>query len=251
MKIDVVLTPRLLSDSNCKGSLCSVIDVLRATTTIVVALANGATAVYPCRDATEARKRAEATGDNNILLGGEEEGLRIPGFHLGNSPLEYRSSDSIKGRTIIFTTTNGTPTMQKAYSCSGAPVYIASLANLPAASTALVKAAVADSPTGILLVCSGRYGSPSSEDLYCAGLLTATIMDKLLHAGIEPEPGDGALIAAGFAGGDEGKALTALSESEHGRYLQSIGFNEDLEFASHIGRYDIVPVFDGDRITLK
>jgi 2-phosphosulfolactate phosphatase len=251
MKIDVVLTPRLLSDSDCKGSLCSVIDVLRATTTIVVALAKGATAVYPCRDAAEARKRASATSGSNILLGGEEEGFRIPGFNLGNSPLEYQSSDSIAGKTIIFATTNGTPTMQKAYSCSGASVYIAALANLPAVSAALVQAAVADSPTGILLICSGRYGSPSSEDLYCAGLLIGNIIDKLLQAGIDPEPGDGALIAAGFAGGDEEKALKALSESEHGRYLQSIGFNADLEFASHIGRYDVVPVFDGDRITLQ
>ena len=250
MKIDVVLTPKLLSDSNCKGSLCSVIDVLRATTTIVVALANGATAVYPCCDATEARKRAESTSGNNILLGGEERGWRIPGFHLGNSPLEYQSSDSIAGKTIFFATTNGTPTMQKAHSCSGVPVYITSLANLPAISSALVQAAVADSPTGILLVCSGRYGTPSAEDLYCAGLLTGKIMDKLLHAGISSELGDGALIAAGFAGGDEKRALKVLSESEHGRYLQSIGFNADLEFSSRIGSYDVVPIFDGDRIAL-
>jgi len=250
MKIDVVLTPKLLSDSNCKGSLCCVIDVLRATTTIVVSLANGATAVYPCVDATEARKRAESTSGDNILLGGEERGLRIPGFHLGNSPLEYQSSDSIAGKIIFFATTNGTPTMQKAHSCSGAPVYITSLANLPAVSSALVLAAVADSPTGILLVCSGRYGTPSAEDLYCAGLLAGNIMDKLLHAGISFELGDGALIAAGFAGGDEGRALKVLTESEHGRYLQSIGFNADLEFSSLIGRYDVVPIFDGDRIAL-
>jgi 2-phosphosulfolactate phosphatase len=250
MKIDVVFTPKLLSDSDCKGSLCSVIDVLRATTTIVVALANGATAIYPCCDATEARKRAESTSSKDILLGGEEKGLRIPGFQLGNSPLEYQSSNSIAGKIIFFATTNGTPTMQKTHSCSGAPVYIASLANLPAISSTLVKAAINGSPTGIMLVCSGRYGTPSAEDLYCAGLLTGNIVDKLLHAGISSELGDGALIATGFAGGDEQRALKVLSESEHGRYLQSIGFNADLEFASRIGRYDIVPVFDGDRIAL-
>ncbi len=250
MKIDVVLTPKLLSDSVCKGSLCSVIDVLRATTTIVVALANGATAIYPCHDATEARKRAESTSGNNILLGGEEKGLRIPGFHLGNSPLEYQSSNLISGKTIFFATTNGTPTMQKTHSYSGVPVYISSLANLPAVSSALVQAAMADSPTGILLVCSGRYGTPSAEDLYCAGLLAGKIIDKLLDAGISSELGDGALIATGFAGGDGERALKVLSESEHGRYLQSIGFSADLEFASQIGRYDVVPIFDGDRIAL-
>ena len=250
MKIDVVFTPKLLSDSDCKGSLCSVIDVLRATTTIVVALANGATAIYPCCDATEARKRAESTNGKNILLAGEEEGLRIPGFHLGNSPFEYLSSDSIAGKTIFFATTNGTPTMQTTHSYSGIPVYIASLANLPAVASTMVKAALDDAPTGIMLVCSGRYGTPSSEDLYCAGLLAGNIKEKLLHAGISYELGDGAIIAAGFAGGDENKALKVLSESVHGRYLQSIGFNADLEFASLIGRYDIVPIFGGDRITL-
>ena len=250
MKIDVVLTPKLLSDSDCKGSLCSVIDVLRATTTIVVALAKGATAIYPCHDATEARKRFESTGGKNILLGGEEKGLRIPGFHLGNSPLEYRSSDLIAGKTIFFATTNGTPTMQKTHSCSGIPVYIASLVNLPAAASMIVKTAIGGSPAGILLVCSGRYGTPSAEDLYCAGLLAGNIIDKLLDAGISSELGDGALIATGFAVGDGEKALKVLSESEHGRYLQSIGFNADLEFASQVGSYDVVPVFDGNCISL-
>ncbi len=250
MKIDVVLTPKLLSDSDCKGSLCSVIDVLRATTTIVVALASGATAIYPCCDATEARKRSESKSSKDILLAGEERGYRIPGFHLGNSPLEYQSSDSIAGKTIFFATTNGTPTMQKTHSCSGVPVYITALANLPAISSAMVQATITDSPTSILLVCSGRYGTPSAEDIYCAGLLTGNIMDKLLYAGISSELGDGALIATGFAGGDVEKALKVLSESEHGRYLQSIGFNADLEFASRIGRYDVVPIFDGDRIAL-
>ena len=75
-------------------------------------------------------------------------------------------------------------------------------------------------------------------------------MDKLLDAGINSELGDGALIATGFANRDEERSLTVLSESEHGRYLQSIGFNADLEFASRIGSYDVVPVFDGYRISL-
>ena len=90
----------------------------------------------------------------------------------------------------------------------------------------MVKAAIADSPAGIILVCSGHYGTPSAEDLYCAGLLAGKIIEKLLHTGISSELGDGALIATGFADGDETKALKVLSESVHGRYLQSIGFNE-------------------------
>ena len=81
------------------------IDVLRASTTIVVALARGATAVLPRRSIEEAL--AAAADHPGAVLGGERGGLKIAGFDLGNSPPEY-TADRVAGRPVVITTTNGT-----------------------------------------------------------------------------------------------------------------------------------------------
>jgi len=249
MKIDAFLTPRLLPP-RFEGAICVVIDVLRATTTIIAALANGAREVRPCLNAAEVRRSVKAGDDTTFLLGGERKGLRIPGFHLGNSPAEYLDSSQISGRVIYFSTTNGTPALRRAYKGSGRPVYLAALVNLSAVSSAIVKAAVNNAPERICLVCAGRHGKPSLEDLYCAGLIAQRLQSELAESGIFPEPSDAATIAIAYSRVNQEKTLAVLTESEHGRYLQSIGFSADLEFASQIDKYDIAPCFDGKRIVI-
>jgi len=250
MKIDVVAAPAFLQDEQLHGQLCAVVDVLRATSTIIVALASGALEVRPCMDAAEARERAAGLGKVRFLLGGEEKGQRIPGFDLGNSPLEYLPTETIAGKILLLSTTNGSGTIRKAHVASGLPVYIAALLNASAVSLAIMKAAISTSIGGIAIICSGRCGQPADEDFFCAGLLADQVSMTLLAAGIEHELTDGARIAAAFAQAKRESALSVLRESEHGRYLKSIGFAEDIDFASALDRYDITPVFDGERIVL-
>jgi 2-phosphosulfolactate phosphatase len=247
MKIDVILTPKLLS-SHLEDAICVVIDVLRATTTIVTALANGAREVRPCTTVAEARQRAKSEDNIPFLLGGERKGLPIPGFHLGNSPIEYLDAGKIADKVIYFSTTNGTPALQRAFRGSARPVYLGALVNLSAVSTATAKAAVNNAIGRILLVCAGRYGKPSLEDTYCAGLLVLRLQSELVKSGTPTELGDAATSAAEYAAMNREKPLAVLTASEHGRYLESIGFAADLEYASQIDKYQAVPRFDGKRI---
>ena len=87
-QIDVYLLPALVEPVELEGKSVVVIDVLRATTTIVHALAAGASEVAPCEEIDDAKKLAKALGAKAVLSG-EREGLPIPGFDLGNSPSEY------------------------------------------------------------------------------------------------------------------------------------------------------------------
>ena len=250
MKIDVILTPRLLP-YRVEDALCVVIDVLRATTTVITALASGVREVRPFPTAAEARRGAESADNIPFLLGGERKGLRIPGFHLGNSPIEYLHSCQISGRAIYFSTTNGTPALRRAFQRSGRSVYLGALVNLSAVSLAIVRAATKDVLKSIYPVCAGRHGRPSLEDLYCAGLLVQSLCSEFAASGISPELSDATALAADYAGTYRDTPLAVLTASEHGRYLQEIGFTADLEFASQIDMYDITPYFDVKRSVIR
>jgi len=250
MKLDVVVAPTFLEEGELGGCLCAVVDVLRATSTIITALVSGAVAVHPCLDIAEARRRAESFRQGLCLLGGEERGDHIPGFDLGNSPWEYLAANIVAGKAIFFYTTNGTGAIRRAYADSGQPIYIAALLNMSAVSSAMVKAASADHPRGIVILCAGRYGRPSAEDLFCAGLVVERMGSGLREVGVHPRLTDGATIAAGFAAANKVQSREVLAASEHGRFLQSIGYASDLEFASRLDAYDAVPIFDGDRVVL-
>ena len=106
-RIQVYTLPKFVDPEELAGDDVVVIDVLRATTTIIYALQAGAKAVVPCREIAEARSIADTFPPNKKIIGGERGGLPIEGFDLGNSPEQY-TPDRVQGKTIIFTTTNGT-----------------------------------------------------------------------------------------------------------------------------------------------
>ncbi|MDY6893665.1 MAG: 2-phosphosulfolactate phosphatase [Chloroflexota bacterium] len=251
MKLDVIVAPTFLERENLEGCVCAVIDVLRATSTITVALSSGAVAVYPCLDIDEAMKSAASFNKGSCLLGGEDMGKRIPGFDLGNSPLEYREPGVVRDKHIVFYTSNGTGAIRKAYLACKRPVYIAALLNVSAISSVMVRAAVNRRARGIAIICSGRYGNPSAEDMFCAGLIVEKIGNELHQEGIVAQMMDGATIAAGLAATNRELVLEVVSSSVHGRYLQSIGFAPDLEFVSQVDEYSVVPMFDGARVVLS
>src|SRR5262245_57387196 len=108
--LNVHLLPELTTPEALTGGVVVVIDVLRATTTITTALAAGARRVIPCLDVADARAAAANSPEGECVLGGERQGLRIEGFDLGNSPNEYTPA-SVGGKTLVFSTTNGTKAM--------------------------------------------------------------------------------------------------------------------------------------------
>src|SRR5947208_10202296 len=107
------LLPGLLEPPELRGGVAVVIDVLRATSTIVHALAAGAQALIPCCEIDEARRIAATFPPGTALLGGERRGVMIPGFDLGNSPGDY-TAEVVGGKIVVFTTTNGTGALFRA-----------------------------------------------------------------------------------------------------------------------------------------
>jgi 2-phosphosulfolactate phosphatase len=230
-QIDVYLLPALVEPAELAGKVAVVIDVLRATTTIVHALANGAKQVVPCLEIDEALR----IGEPNVLRGGERGGRQIPGFDLGNSPTEYRR-DVVAGKTIVFTTTNGTRAMQR---CSQARrVLLGAFVNFSALCREL-----AEEPE-IALVCAGTDGQVTREDTLLAG---AVVCDAA--PGGRCHLNDQAEIAAD-AWQTAVRLLTdrplgiLLKDSRGGRNLIEIGQENDIEIAAQIDKFDVVPELD-------
>jgi 2-phosphosulfolactate phosphatase len=177
MKIDAILSPAdlpALARRDLRDTACVVFDVLRATSTFVTALHNGAKAVIPVAEIFEALAlRQKQPG---VLLGGERDGVKIRAaqtgggdFDLGNSPREY-TPEKVRGKTIVSTTTNGTRALR---ACAGAQtVLAASFLNL----TATAKLVQQLRPAEVLLVCAGTRENIATEDVLAAGALAETLI---------------------------------------------------------------------------
>ena len=193
MKIDAILSPAelpALARRDLRNAACVVFDVLRATSTIVTALHNGAKAVIPVAEISEALAiRQKQPG---VLLGGERDGVRIRAgqtgggdFDLGNSPREY-TPEKVHGKTIVSTTTNGTRALR---ACAGAQtVLAASFLNLTATAQFIRQL----QPAQILLVCAGTRENVADEDVLAAGalceILDAPLAPSLLGAPASRQP---------------------------------------------------------------
>jgi 2-phosphosulfolactate phosphatase len=229
-----------LPAGGCAGGIAVVIDVLRASTTMITALAHGAARVVPVADVDEARRLAAEAGPA-ALLGGERGGVRIPGFDLGNSPLEYVAS-RVAGRTIVITTTNGTAALAAARGAR--EILIGAIINRAAVAAALRR--LAGEGEQVHLVCAGTDGCVSAEDVLAAGaILDAAGADRagdVLDAAARDALAAFRRVAAG---GDVPAALVAeFRRSPGGANLVALGMEADLPAAAAIDTLPLVPRFD-------
>ena len=236
MKIEVFFTHEGIAESAVKGRLIAVVDVLRASTTIAYAHANGCERILPVESIEAAANLAASLDRAVTLLGGEKEGKRIDGFDLGNSPLEY-SPDVIKGKTVIMATTNGTRAITKTREADD--VIVASFVNLTPVLEHIGRAG--GKPVGI--VCAGKQGRFALEDAVCAGM----IVDRLADQGdVEI---DDAGVAARLLYLENRKSIPKLVRScEHGNYLAGLGFGKDLEVCAAVDSLNTLPVVKEGRI---
>ena len=164
MKVDLLLTPGELDHlPGMKGKTGVVIDVIRTTTTITTAFKNGCLRIVPVLTPEEAFAKKAGMKDREILLGGAQDGEKIEGFDLGNSPLEYQE-ERIRNKTIILRTTNGTKTLKKISDAEN--VLIASFMNIQSVVSRLM-----DLNRDVVIVCSGLRELFSLEDTVCAGMI--------------------------------------------------------------------------------
>lgn len=227
------------------------IDVLRASTTIVTALAHGATGVRPVLTVEVARALAAGFGsgsDSGVLLGGERGGLRIDGFDLGNSPLEYARA-RVAGRRIVITTTNGTAAVD---ACTDASeVLIGAIVNRAAAAARARELAVAHGTSNIHLVCAGTDGEVTEEDRLAAGAIldaagrlpggSDDTLDASATAALETFRG---VLSAAADTGAASAITAAFAISRGGRNLIELGMRADLPAAAAIDSLRVVPRLD-------
>jgi 2-phosphosulfolactate phosphatase len=207
-----------------------VIDTLRACTSVVTALEQGAADVTLVATVDEARALKEKRPGN--LLCGEKDGLPPPGFDLGNSPVELSNLD-LTGRNVILATTNGTPLFQR-YSRAG-HLFAGCLRN-----TQAVAAAAADLGGDTLLACAGsaERGEPVMEDTYTAGAIVNALVRERSGFTLTSEAQAAFDLYVSF----EGNADLAFAQSSHAAYLRSLDFTADIEFCSMESESSIAPL---------
>ncbi len=228
--IDVVFTPDLLPFCDLTGKTVVVTDILRATTTITFAVANGATAITPVLTPEDAFHLAAT--QPNTLIGGERGGMKVDGFDLGNSPREY-TEVVVSGRQIVLTTTNGTRTLQ---ACRAADrILVGSFFNLNAIVDQL-----AQLEGELVIACSGREGGFCTEDTAFAGACVAALG--------APQLTDAAETAKILYQTHCEDLPGMLKNCYHGQRLASIGLGEDLEFCAQLDIVDVLPHLVDGRI---
>ncbi len=241
MTLDVVFSPLSLADGEVEGKTVVVCDVLRATTTICAALWHGATAVIAERSAETARRRAQTFEPDRVVLAGERRGLPIPGFNVGNSPLDMTPA-RVAGRTLVLTTTNGTWALSAV--AAAAAIYPGSVGNFTL--LAAVTQNALDAGEDVVIVCAGRHGAFGIDDAYCAGRL-------VLEALRPPRPAPRLNSAARYAitlVEQCGRAWEpVLRWSAAGRALRHQGFDADIACSATQDAFPVVAAAAGHRIT--
>ncbi|MHB1035356.1 MAG: 2-phosphosulfolactate phosphatase [Pirellulales bacterium] len=247
-KLFVHFLPELVTPEELAGGVVVVIDVLRASTTIACALAAGAVEVIPCLEVEDARRVAAGLPPGTFVLGGERGGRPIEGFDLGNSPGEY-TPESVGGRTVVFTTTNGTKALMR---CRLAKrVLVGSLVNRSAVCEALAEV------ERVHLVCAGTRGRITRDDVLAAGAIVEGLVET---GGGRWELNDEARVAGdcfqfsvfSFQSRALGPVLAqALRATQGGRDLVEIGLGRDIDVAARVDSCPVVPELDLESFRLR
>ncbi|MBN1632804.1 MAG: 2-phosphosulfolactate phosphatase [Ignavibacteria bacterium] len=249
IKISIFLSHSLVAeDLLLKDKNAVVIDVLRAGSTMTVALSNGAKEVIPAENVTKAAKINR--GSSNSMLCGERNGKLVVGFDFGNSPLEF-TQEKVKGKTLIFSTTNGTVSIVKSRLTKNC--VIGSFLNI-----SKIVEYILSVNQDFYLLCAGKLNNFCIEDFVFAGAVIKEIL-KVKSDNINIELNDPEYTALKLAEllvykNDELSSdliLDMFKISEHGKFLISLGFEKDLEICSRINTYPFLPIFSKDIIKLK
>jgi len=239
LKAELYLTPDEFEPNALQGKIAVVIDVLRASTTIITALQNGCRQILPVAEVETARKLVRLQSQETTILGGEREGKKLEGFNFGNSPREYTPA-SVVHKTLIFTTTNGTRLLNKTQAAE--LTLIAAYVNGSQVAEYLFNAG-----KNFAILCAGSEGHFSLEDTVCAGMIFSNLYKM---ASTKLQVNDLVLAAMILYQKFENNILNLLKLAQHGRYLTQIGFEADLINCSNVDSIPIIPVFHNGVVEL-
>lgn len=240
MRLDVLLGESLPTPADVAGRLVVVIDVLRASTVIVDALANGARAVVPFAEVDEVVQAAKRYGRDDVRLTGERRSLPIAGFDAGNSPLEMRPA-LVAGKTVLMTTTNGTAALAATHGAWR--VLVGAFTNC----TVTVQSVVAAMHEGrdALLVCAGQERRFALEDAACAGVMVSRIARACRSAVL----GDAAQLVRGAARRYVRDVSALAQDASHARALAAAGFADDVAACLVFDRTPVVATYSDRQVT--
>lgn len=243
MKIELSYGISNLDELQLRDKNVVVVDVLRASTVVAVALRNGAREIIPVANIEAAVKISGSLFGDVTLRGGERNGRMIQGFNLGNSPLEYTES-TVRGKSIIYCTTNGSVAMARSRYARN--MVVASFVNVT--SVVEYMKSINDD---FVIVCSGNsstFSTFSLEDAVCAGMIITKLGQD---DSVKLELTDAAVAAKALYKSFGRSIPKLLKSSDHGRYLIELGFEEDLSVCAAVDSVPVLPVLSGTVIKLR
>jgi len=236
MNISVYFTPLGVTSQAIGGKPVLVLDVLRATTSITAALANGARSVVPAESPDEALRLAGNLERGGVLLAGERNMIRVEGFDLGNSPLEM-TAEVVAGKNVVMATTNGTPALLAAD--AGNPVLVGAVTNFSAVAARARE--MCEQHGELHILCAGRRRMFALEDAYVAGRFANALVParERRRAGLN----DAAIAALKLVRRYGEHWRRAIGASAAAQDLKRLGFKADLDAATEVDTYSVIPVY--------
>ena len=237
-KVHVLTKKEELDSVRIPGKIIVVLDILFATTTMVTALAHGASEVVPVLDESAARAFGRDLAPDSFVLAGELYAQTLQGF-AHPAPLSLLEH-GIEGKTVVYSTTNGTVAMTQ---CAGAArIYCGSLLN----ARAVVERIVSQHPREtVLIVCSGSGNNFNFEDFYGAGYFVERFAEALGDAADFSDAAKAARLLYRQA-----RAPEALLDCRVGRIMVGKGLAREVEFACRLDAFPVVPVLEAGRLRL-
>ncbi len=236
MKIDIALLPQETKGRDLSDTVCIVLDIFRATTSIVTSMSNGCKMMIPALSFEEAQEVTKEMGP--VLFAGERKSIRIEGCSLGNSPFEF-SQDVVQGKIIGMTTTNGTVAIK---STEGAyRTLIGSFLNANAVCEQATQYG-----KDILIVCAGTDGLFSLEDALCAGLLVQIFSEGC--GMVLTDSAYGAMLM--YASGQVALGEVAIA-SRNGQRLRELDLVSDVEYCVEMDTVTVVPQYINGKIIIE
>lgn len=227
--IDVFFSVQAFNEEDLRGKSAVIIDILRATSSITTAINSGAKKIIPVEDMSDAVKIARTMDNDDYLLCGEKNGVKIDGYHLGNSPLEF-TKEAVTDKTLIFNTTNGTKAIKKAGLANR--IYIGSFLNQQAVLNALK-----DHDDEVVLICSGWRGRLALEDTLFAG----SLLYHMFEGNLPDKTKDGAKVAYGLFEKFGSNLEETISKSDHAYRLRKLVPEQDVPFCCKVDEFDVLP----------
>jgi 2-phosphosulfolactate phosphatase len=232
--VSVCLSPLLANIHDFTGKIAVVVDVLRATTTIITAFEYGVKSILPV-DSIEVCRDFQLQG---YIGAAEREGKKVKGFELGNSPFDY-FNPCCAGKKIVFTTTNGTRTISTIKKADR--IIFGAFVNLD-----VVAGFLNSLKKNIVIVCAGWEGEVNLEDTLFAGTLISKLRSSFLREG------DAAVLAYNLYKQSGEDLLGFLEESTHVNRLKKLGLQKDINFCLELNKYEIIPeLIDGEIIPVE